>query len=938
MHVSVNAPALAKLEPLLQRASDGRLSLPNLRGAVVLDADLKGSLAQPRVRVHLDAKHAGVLRYPSMDVNCDAALDATAGTSRIELRADTAGREPDERAEASAAQVGLRSHTLLESTFRRGADWLTPWLAGSHRVQLEVAQLDFEWLAALLEQPLPVRGSGSATLSAELSDTLHATWQAKAKLDSPDGADHLDVAHSLDFADGEAATSLQADDVHGPLLKAAARTHVALPRAALAEWPNLLRAALERETWSLSLDVPTRDLRQLPRLGLSALQDWPALKVSFNATIDHLPHAEPRVTLHLSAQQYETWQEQSACAISGLGAVLDAKSDAGQLSGRLTAVQDKRTLIDVDFSADLELAPLLLGQPAKLEHSRTRARLRDVELGSLPFVCGRARGKLQLTLDLDEPLGISPKATGSIAIQKFSLSHELVDLSGALKADAHAGTLDLRIGSAKRASLLHVAAPLQWSARSFAFDRTRELVARLDLAALPIAPFVADRAGLSYASGTLDGKVALNGSFSKPHIMGEIGLHDIAFTVTNLAQPIDHINGKIRLAGNEIVIEKLSARDRDGTLKLSATAKLDSLKEGSGKAHLVLDKFPVRDSGEIAAMVNGDLSIAAQLNADETRVQIEIARLDTFLENVGAANGLSLVPHPELRVDGVPNLAARPAVQAQQDGRAPTTHKTRIEVRSKERLWIKRGDFALRVNVALDIALQGLESRVTGKVMVERGFVDLFGQVFDVDPAGGKLEFSGSGVPDPVVSLKANHTNRRTGDVISVIISGLSSKPELKYTVNAKEVDPGVALAAIYGTTQNKQGTTTGDANSQAESMLRGLIAGVTASVARRNLGVGAPTLTLEAGDQDSRARVAAGFEFDSLVPHVLRDVITGVYFEGSVGGDSTRTDTSKGQSGGVGAGALLELHFPYNLFTSSQYGPGSRWALDFGWQLSPSR
>jgi hypothetical protein len=70
----------------------------------------------------------------------------------------------------------------------------------------------------------------------------------------------------------------------------------------------------------------------------------------------------------------------------------------------------------------------------------------------------------------------------------------------------------------------------------------------------------------------------------------------------------------------------------------------------------------------------------------------------------------------------------------------------------------------------------------------------------------------------------------------------------------------------------------------------------------------------------------------------MLRDVITGVYFEGSVGGDPTRTDTTKGSSQGVNAGALLELHFPYNLFTSSQYGPGSRWALDFGWQLSPSR
>jgi hypothetical protein len=78
---------------------------------------------------------------------------------------------------------------------------------------------------------------------------------------------------------------------------------------------------------------------------------------------------------------------------------------------------------------------------------------------------------------------------------------------------------------------------------------------------------------------------------------------------------------------------------------------------------------------------------------------------------------------------------------------------------------------------------------------------------------------------------------------------------------------------------------------------------------------------------------VRAGFELDSLVPRFLKNVITGVYVEGIVARESASGSKSSSTTG-VNYGVLLEFYYPQNLFSTAQYGPGSTWSLDLGWQL----
>jgi hypothetical protein len=937
--LSAHAPALDKLAPVLERASAGRLSLPRLRGSLSLEAECKGTVTQPRARVQLETLNAGVDRYPAMDVELDAALDAAAGTAHVELSAASADTEWSRQSEATRSSqtlVGLRSHAVLDSTFARGADWPAQWRAGRHRLELAMPALNMDWLAALLGRALPVQGTASAEASVQLSDVVRADWQVNAQLTAPSGSDRVELQHTLHLAGGRSTLTLNAKDAHGELLQVEAQARAPLGRAQLLAWSSRLAAAPMDLPWSLSFDVPRRNLRELTALGFLAPQSWPALWFTAHGAIDHAPEQEPTLELHVSAQQAPLPGKGSSCGIGELSGAFDVEAKAGHISGQLTGAQAGRALVDADFSGRVALARALAGETPRLEKPQLHARVREVELATLPLICERGRGKLQLALDLDDPLGAAPRARASLSIKEFSLSHEKLDVNASLRADAKSGVLDVSIGRKQGASQLHVTAPLRWAAGSFAFDSARELKAQLDLASLPVAPFVPDRAGVSYASGTLAGHVTLRGTFAKPQITGQLGLHDIAFTLTNLAQQIDHINGNIRLKGNEIAIQDFSARDRDGTLRLSADAKLSSLKEGSGKAHVVLDKFPIRESGEVAATIHGDVSIAGERTAHQTHVQIAINTLDTFMQNLSRTASINLAPHPELVVDGVPNVSRdADKVEARRLKEDVARQRTLlIEVRSKDRIWFKRDDFAMRLSIALDLLFQGQESRVSGQVLIERGFVDLLGQVFDVDQNEGKLTFSGSDVADPIVTLKAHHTNRKTGDVIGVVISGHSSSPVLKFTVNDREVNAGAAVASIYGAAQpSSSGTFDTEASEQAQSMLAGLVAGVLASSARRELGAVAPTLMIDAPSEKTKARVRAGFEFDDLVPKPLRNVITGVYFEGSLGGQTTNTTTGTSDTSGVHPGALLELYFPYNLFTSGKYGPGNTWALDMGWQ-----
>jgi translocation and assembly module TamB len=573
---------------------------------------------------------------------------------------------------------------------------------------------------------------------------------------------------------------------------------------------------------------------------------------------------------------------------------------------------------------------------------------RELDLATLPLVCGTANGRLNARATVVDPLGERPELSVEVRAARFSLgtpetidvtldasaNHELAKAKLALIAKAGRSTIDARLPLALHAGRVRV-------------DENAPLALDVDLRSLPIAPFLPPSGAISYATGSVAGKVHAKGKLSSPDVRGELTLKDVAFTATDLAQPVHGVEGTLAFTQDSLKIENLVLHDRDGELAIQGGARLAGGKQLDVAFDVSARDFPIRQQGQVVATTELEAKVKAAIKPDRTEVKIDLGAVDMWIESLDLRTGIGLEPHPDFVVDGrapekdqpddsrngdpaaarqEPALAGKAAAKAKS---ASDARVTLLELDAHERIWIKRDDFAVKIGAKLDTEISGDVARVNGKVSLLRGYLTLMGKDFEIQK-GSTLTFTGSTKPDPALEITAVHQNRRSGEAVSVVIRGRAQKPILTFKLDDKEVSAGEAFQAIYGSQQSNQDPK--GADDQAKAFVGGLTAGLLATTARRELGAAAPIIMIEPGDQAGSGRVRAGFEFDSLVPNFLKDVITGVYFEGIVSKESA--ESAQQSDARTEAGVLLEFYFPKNFFTAGQDGPGPTWSMDVGWQL----
>src|SRR5690606_7615294 len=119
-----------------------------------------------------------------------------------------------------------------------------------------------------------------------------------------------------------------------------------------------------------------------------------------------------------------------------------------------------------------------------------------------------------------------------------------------------------------------------------------------------------------------------------------------------------------------------------------------------------------------------------------------------------------------------------------------------VRLDASDRFWIKREDFAIQLSTRLDAVISGSRTKVTGSVDINRGYLDMFGRVFDV-VRGSRLEFIGGSTPDPVVDISATHAHRSSGQTVKVQITGRGSKPVLTFFIDDTEASAGAVLELL---------------------------------------------------------------------------------------------------------------------------------------------
>lgn len=939
-----------------------RTVLDDLNGILALDSKLSGrgslqarvagtkdapllELAMRLERVRLDDS-------PATDLQLTANLDAKAGNASALVRA----RSGNALLAELAAALDFDAGPGFTDRLRESAE-------GS--VELEVQRLDSNYLAAFFPPgTIPVVGTARASWK------LEGTWdspklESSTALSLEQGEERVEVKTEASYQDAEWHLQLAVKDAQ-PFFRAEGELHLPQTPRSPQQHLALLRSAATDAEWRIFAQSQPRLLSQIP---LSSLlverpQGMPKVLVDLSVGAQHAPGAEPDLELRLHTSGRADGHEGS-CGSQPFDATLTLRhrGEENQLDAAVRL--DKKRALDLQASAKMALLPVLQGQTPSPRDVGFQIKSRRLDLAALPSACESFRGQISLEGEGSDLLGANPQARLRIDATEFSLGSVLrLDGEGSVLLNSRGAQLEASLFGRDRHAHARadvaVRVPFALSSGHLEISRDLPLDVTTKLSHLPVAPLLPPDGEISYATGTLDGRLAITGTVSSPRLDGVIELEDMSFTATSLAQPLRQVNGKLVLAGRRLEISHFEAHDRDGLLSLSGDVELEDMRDITARLEIQADQFPIRQLGQVVATTNLEASVHTRVTKELTSARLTLKNVDTWIEQAGIRKGIPLAHHPEFVVNGdVPEElqeelararsephsgrapAARSSGSTPTRGETPTSHpgkqppemgppeqtegRVHITIDARDRFWIKRSDFAVKLSTLLTAEIQGDNARIEGDVTIDRGYLQLFGKLFDLKKES-QVRFVGNSPPNPVLEIEASH-DTKSGRIVGVRITGRASDPQLTFLQDDAEVDASVALSTLFGARQS--GGDEKDASTQAQSFVAGLTSGLLATAARRELGAAAPVILIDPAEAAGEGRIRAGFELDELLPPFLRPIITGVYLEGIVARESDGAESAE-----TSWGTLLEVYFPRNFFAAGQYGPGTTWSLDFGWQL----
>lgn len=898
---------------------------PALRGRAQVELTARGTIERPIAELRARGRDLGLhdpgRERPRVDAELDAALDTRQGALRAAF-ALTSGSDLDLHGE------------LAGSFDARRAPWHGELLASRVEGSLALDALTTEWLEGWLLEPLPMRGRLLASASfAGTIEQPELALTARAQLRHPERAASYELTTELRYRDAAAQLTLGARDAAGALLDARAElSH----RARTLRELLALGAALGHEAeWSAALKLEPRALGALPIdawLASPLDPELAAITAGAELTVQHAPRAEPTASATLRAVKpargttsVRIGLAEHACADQELALSVALALADGKADLRASIESTKQPLLDAGAAARVELAPALQGRGAPvLEDAGGRVQLRGIALDALPRLCGLAKGHVSGSIDARALLGADPELTVQLSGRKLSFGAPVgIDLELTAGANASEATLDLELTHGATRSTARGRLPIRWQRESFELLRDRPMSANVKLDRMPVIALLPPSFAISRASGYLNGAVVAGGTLDAPEVGGRIEPERLALTVTGLAQPLHGIGGRIAFSNRRVLIDRLVARDRDGSITLNGSVELQPNNDVRAKLSVKADGFPLRQQGQIAGEVDAEIGVSALMTEHDTRVDVSMKDASAWLLGGELRRGISLDEHPDI-VD--PRAGERRAREEQEEKDKIPPRPIEISINAEDSFWIRREDFAVKLSTKLELKIDEGKVAVTGPLRIHRGYLQLFGQTFDID-GKSSVDFVGGTPPDPVLDITATTVNRSSNERVSVRIGGRASAPQLEFYVDDAQVDAGRAATALFGG-RGRGGDS--DAQGEAKSFVAGMMAGVMAMSARRELGDAMPILMIEPAEDMRASRVRAGFELDKLVPGFLENVIRGVYVEGIFAGSGEDENAS---SGGVQGGVLLELYFPYDLVTAGQYGPGQTWSVDFGWE-----
>jgi translocation and assembly module TamB len=448
--------------------------------------------------------------------------------------------------------------------------------------------------------------------------------------------------------------------------------------------------------------------------------------------------------------------------------------------------------------------------------------------------------------------------------------------------------------------------------------------------------------------GRLEADAQVTGKAGAPQMIGKLAwnagrlvlagqgdLRDIQLTAHGDSRQMVLERLFARSGSGSATVTAQAVRDADGrTLALEAKADLSRfrlLSEGQPIGDLTLD---ARVKGTVAPdriALGTSISEARMELADGDRRDLQsLKRPDDVVLMV---NGEPLDKAQARRYEALMNRpppapasrapAARPsAAPVKPTGAAAAAEPTgtRITVDAPRNLWVRGAD--VNVEAGLDpgfVVMQGATTRIFGKVLVKRGFVEVLGRRFDVG-AGSSVRFTGP-ADRPTLAIDATYKLKQSEKSdISVVVHVEGPADKLSITMSSpghpEYGDGDLVSMVVTGRVPDDTKKTGFQADDKAKSLVGGLLASRVQKVATAHLPI--DVLNIDLSDPDAGARLEAGT--------YLRDDVYVAYVGRQVPDPAGRENRN-------------ELHLEYQLTPrwsfEATYGDARRGSVDLLWTRS---
>jgi hypothetical protein len=792
------------------------------------------------------------------------------------------------------------------------------------------------------------------------------TFSGKVKFDS------LAIAASSPIA-GEADIDYQSDkleagfsltDKKGPIGTFKGDAHIF--------WKGLIKGSnrfideLSQGPWSLSGDTSRRRLDQLPS-PISDKLPWPLdLETHFQASkSDKTTYAEVAFDGKWMAQLPQT-----SCAadirptVAGRAVLYD---DMAHFT--MTGSIGEEPIAKLEGTVQLPIDEWVQnGEFTSVQAISTNGQIDVSSAETFPWLCEYGVGKVHADVDVEQLL--TRDVRGHITMtSSFSPKGKFYPENVRRKQPAHQTTYCLKdplhldvdailspgnielsstiSGCGSNHSLITATIPVIWSDQEYipTLARNRDLAANLSLDQADLTPLLEKLPQISQGQAVVNGSVAAKGKLDHLALSGSVDLSHGGFQWTSTGQSLSDITGRFVFRGNWVEVEKLTARDGDGQMKITGGIGLQDFIPKRARVGLWVKDFPFERESIPLAWLSGSATVETEILQQRSATSLLIESLDILLPESTGRSLQSLDKHPDIRVIGVDDRVIEES----------SPYAIQINLDSSNALIkVRRSDFTAGVRAHLNLIYLEPELRVGGTVDFESGEFESFGKQFELN--AGSMFFDGSSDLNPEVSLKATYTpyGDESKSVVATV-AGTLQEPEVSFYADECEGEEGALTMLLIGScSMTESDTVSQDPQAQRDAFLAGAAGGILTlgtSGIRRSMNDLLPTFSVDSyGSPEGQKsyRVQAGVNADSLIPKFMRRVIKHAYVQGGLttsntGSDqsaasasqsNTTTQVDESKASGIDTvDFLLELRFPYDLVWRGQVAPPQTWGSDLTWE-----